>query len=193
MPSQKGSLDLPEEVPREPPRVQPVPSYVSAPGYMMPPAPYPGMYYGAPFAQMMRPPYLSMQQNPGEGEAPQLPPLAIGRDVSPGGGNEEQKMGPGGMSAFGPMMVPFTQDQRHMVFPHQGAMRFPKEQRVQFVTPNFININNVNTLGTALIINNGVPPPPQLQQKTAARQEQDAVFRIEVDQEYYRKLYSERK
>ncbi len=131
---------------------------------------YEGMYYGCPqFASMVRPTQYRSQAV--------LPPLALGRDMIPAAaaGQEEQKMGEGmakpyGVGHFTPMMMPFPKDCVH------------------FVAPNIININNVNTLGTALIINNSVQTrPAETPQKPLGR---ETLFRVEVDQDYYRKLYA---
>ncbi len=155
------------------------PSYLPPNGYMLPPPGYQNLYYNYPFNQLMMP----------------GPLLGSGDELRP---NEEQKMDPAAMQKqqylpFHPLMMPYS-----------GG--FGKD-RIQFVSPNFININNVNTLGTALIINNGmphkpadaaagtpaaamVPEPKKVQLVIEKDMAKDGFFRVEIDQEYYRKLYS---
>ncbi len=71
---------------------------------------------------------------------------------------------------------------------------------IQLMRPNFININNVNTLGNALIIsgnhNAQVNLPAAPQQVVAAapdpvptQKEESEIFRVDVNYEYYRKRY----
>jgi len=99
---------------------------------------------------------------------------------------------------------------------HQGY--FMPNDYIQVMRPNFININNVNTMGNALIIsgnpngqmNMGSPQRPaeasplksvQVTQETPAKSplptgkiaavgKDNGFFKVEVNYEYYRKLYS---
>lgn len=64
---------------------------------------------------------------------------------------------------------------------------------MQIVRPNIININNVNANGNALIINNqpidksvNLREDQKIQQKDNA----EAIFKIDVDKEYYNKRYA---
>lgn len=153
------------------------PSYYAPNSYMMgPPQGYPNMFY-QPFSRLMMHP--SMIQN----HEDQLIKA-----------NEEQKIDQNAVLPK-PYSIPF-----HPMMMQYQPTAFSKD-RIQFVTPNFININNVNTLGTALIINNGGPPkqaevPPEIKNPIHKSPEKinlnkDGYFKIEVDQEFYRKLYSE--
>ena len=152
------------------------PSYLSPGGYMMPPPGYPNMFYNFPFNQMMMPQMMGNRDEPLADEEQKVDPSAMQKPYMP----------------FAPMMMPYSN-------------RFQKD-RIQFVSPNFININNVNTLGTALIINNGVPtkqvdlpaakeaqknqPAPANKMSANKEEDKERFFKVTVNEEYYRKLYT---
>lgn len=70
----------------------------------------------------------------------------------------------------------------------------PRNDYIPMVYPNIININNVNTLGNALIINgHQTPNEPKVQSSKVnefPNKPSDGIFKITIDEDYYQKKYA---
>ena len=73
--------------------------------------------------------------------------------------------------------------------------------QIQVATPNFININNLNAMGNAYFFpgNQQATPPQKLPHTNAVVSDKkvpandNSIFNIQVDQEFYKKIYQTNK
>ncbi len=218
--------------------------YTPPPQYMMGPGGYPGLPMYANAFQSSRPsasmymgqPYNMGQAN-GEGVEMEEPPQRQFIDGEENKMGEMPKMDPAAAMYNYPGYMfqgQFPEDYYKYYSPYgqyaPQAYCLPGSDYIQVVRPNFININNVNAMGNALIISGNqnaqvnmaqpapamkpaaeepeAPPQPvnlpeKLPSESEHRESADGaeegekskdeaveLFRIEVNLDYYRRLYS---
>lgn len=118
---------------------------------------------------------------------------------------------PGGSNVMQPYASPYMQNNemlkqwaaQYYGLPSQDHIMpsFYNPERIHLLSPNIININNLNTMGNAYIINGN--PPSNAGQQVGAKMNQPKIsdkklgnetplFKVQIDQDYYKLIYSKK-